>query len=102
MLSGRPASAAFASPSLTSLKMLSTSQCRLPITCTGSFGKRWISSRTTRSPSKRPKSARPLSAPRSIARNVASSVTVTLLRPSSGHGYVLRDLVGRLLLATQR
>src|SRR5919112_5975973 len=79
-LSGRPvsAAAAFASPLLTSLKMLSTFQCRPSTSCTGSFGKRWISSRVTCWPSNRPKSARPLSAPRSMARNVASSGIATL------------------------
>src|SRR5919112_5566816 len=93
-LSGRPASAAaaFASPLLTSLKMLSTSQCRPSTSCTGSFGKRWISSRVTRWPSKRPKSARPLSAPRSMARNVASSGIATP-SPTCRSPYTPNELV---------
>src|SRR5918999_6618403 len=49
--------------------------------CTGRFGKRWTTSSDTRSPSSRPMTTRPLSAPRSIAANAFSGKVEHLLEP---------------------
>src|SRR5215217_3447061 len=78
--------AAFARPSLTSPTIRNTSQCRPSGSWTGVFGKRCTSSRAIRSPSKCPSTARPLSAPRSTARNAVS----TAIR-SAGHVSKLSD-----------